>query len=152
MPLPPPVIKIVLFVSFIIKYPALIKDARLPNTSDTIVLHGADPPWLLDDCVSQGPDPVFKPLCLHHHHLAVVGAERNSRHPLKGGEQMDREFSSVLVMADGPELLLKPTHRLVEERRGFLRQSAALLLQLRAQCAKWTSPARKLLTVPMNAF
>jgi len=45
------------------------------------------------DCVSQGPDPVFKPLCLHHHHLAVVGAERNSRHTLKGGEQMDREFS-----------------------------------------------------------
>src|SRR5437899_2864871 len=28
-----------------------------------------------------------------HHHLAVVGAERNSRHTLKGGEQMDREFS-----------------------------------------------------------
>ena len=48
---------------------------------------------LLDDCVSQGPDPVFKPLCLHHHHLAVVGAERNSRHALKGREQMDREFS-----------------------------------------------------------
>jgi hypothetical protein len=57
------------------------------------LLHGADPPWLLDDCVSQGPDPVFKPLCLHHHHLAVVGAERNSRHTLKGGEEMDREFS-----------------------------------------------------------
>jgi hypothetical protein len=45
------------------------------------------------DCVSQGPDPVFKPLCLHHHHLAVVGAERNSRYTLKGGEEMDREFS-----------------------------------------------------------
>ena len=57
------------------------------------LLHGADPHWLLDDCVSQGPDPVFKPLCLHHHHLAVVGAERNSRHTLKGGEEMDREFS-----------------------------------------------------------
>ena len=48
---------------------------------------------LLDDCVSQGPDPVFKPLCLHHHHLAVVGAERDSRHALKGGEQVDRELS-----------------------------------------------------------
>src|SRR5580704_15618959 len=42
------------------------------------------PPWY---CVSQGPDPVFKPLCLHHHHLAVVGAERNSRHTLIGGEE-----------------------------------------------------------------
>src|ERR1700737_1555900 len=51
------------------------------------------PHWLLDDCVSQGADPVFKPLCLHHHHLAVVGAERNSRHTLKGGEEMDPEFS-----------------------------------------------------------
>jgi len=57
------------------------------------LLHGADPPWLLDACVSQGPDPVLKPLCLHHHHLGVVGAERNSRHTLKGGEQMDREFT-----------------------------------------------------------
>src|SRR5712692_4466620 len=57
------------------------------------LLHGADPPWLLDDCVSQGPDPVFEPLCLHHHHLAVVDAERNSRHTLKGGEEMNREFS-----------------------------------------------------------
>src|SRR5271154_6696247 len=98
MPPPPPVIKIVLFVSFIIGYPALITDAQLPSTIDERdlslkLLHGVDPPWLLDDCVSQGRDPVFKPLCLHHHHLAVVGAERNSRHTLKGGEQMDREFS-----------------------------------------------------------
>src|ERR1700730_17206889 len=36
MPLPPPVIKIVLLVSFIIKYSAPIKDAQLPSTSDTI--------------------------------------------------------------------------------------------------------------------
>src|ERR1700686_3747857 len=151
MPLPPPVIKIVLFVSFIIKYPALIKDARLPNTSDTIVLHGADPPWLLDDCVSQGSDPVFKPLCLHHHHLAVVGAERNSRHTLKRGEEMDREFSRNLFMANGPELLLKPTHRFIEEPRGFLRESAALLVQLRAQPAKRTSSTRKLLPVRVDA-
>src|SRR5229473_4242751 len=152
MPLPPPVIKIVLFVSFIIKYPALIKDARLPNTSDTIVLHRADPPWFLDDCVSQGPDPVFKPLCLHHHHLAVVGAERNSRHTLKGGEEVDREFSRILFMADGPELLLKPTHGLSEERRGLLRESAALLVQLSAQPAKRASSARQLLPVAVNAL
>jgi len=57
------------------------------------LLHGADLPWLLDDCVSQGPDPVLKPLCLHHHYLGVVGAERNRRHTLKSGEQMDRELS-----------------------------------------------------------
>src|SRR5229473_4382683 len=133
MPPPPPVIKIVLFVSFIIKYPALIKDARLPSTSDTIderdlslkLLHGAEPAWSLDDCVSQGRDPVFKPLCLHHHHLAVVGAERDSRHTLKGGEQMDREFSRILFMAKGPELLLKPCHGHGIERCGLLRKSAA---------------------------
>src|SRR5580700_7220636 len=115
------------------------------------LLHGADPPWLLDDCVSQGPDPVFKPLCLHHHHLAVVGAERNSRHALKGGEQMDREFSRILFMANGPELLLKPTHGLIEEHRGSLRESAALLVQLRAQSAKSASSARKLLPVRLDA-
>src|SRR5260370_29110008 len=53
-------------------------------------------------------------------------------------------------MAKGPELLLKPTHGLIEERRGFLRESAALPVQLRAQPAKRTSSARKLLPVPMN--
>src|SRR6202051_1556134 len=36
MPLPPPVIKIVLLVSFIVKYSAPNKDAQLPSTSDTI--------------------------------------------------------------------------------------------------------------------
>src|SRR5216683_6072131 len=53
-------------------------------------------------------------------------------------------------MAKGPELLLKPTHGLIEERRGFLRDSAALPVQLRAQPAKRASSARKLLPVPMN--
>src|ERR1700733_5674764 len=55
-------------------------------------------------------------------------------------------------MANGPELLLKPTHGLSEERRGFLRESAALLVQLGTQIAQRTSPTRKLLPVPMNAF
>src|SRR6266478_5816326 len=53
-------------------------------------------------------------------------------------------------MAKGPELLLKPTHGLIEERRGFLRESAALPVQLRAQPAKRAPSARKLLPVPMN--
>src|SRR2546422_4669206 len=53
-------------------------------------------------------------------------------------------------MAKGPELLLKPTHGLIEERRGFLRESAALPVQLHAQPAKRASSARKLLPVPMN--
>src|SRR5713226_6975600 len=53
-------------------------------------------------------------------------------------------------MAKGPELLLKPTHGLIEERRGFLRESAALPVQLRAQPAKRASSARKLPPVPMN--
>src|ERR1700733_6881660 len=53
-------------------------------------------------------------------------------------------------MANGPELLLKPTHGLIEERRGFLCESAALPVQLRAQPTKRASPARKLLPVPVN--
>src|ERR1700692_237981 len=53
-------------------------------------------------------------------------------------------------MANGPELRLKPTHGLNEERRGFLRENAALLVHLRAQPAKRASSARKLLPVPMN--
>src|SRR6202040_2215377 len=54
-------------------------------------------------------------------------------------------------MAKGPELLLKPTHGLIEERRGSLRESAALLVQLRAQSAKSASSARKLLPVRLDA-
>src|SRR5437899_9935591 len=54
-------------------------------------------------------------------------------------------------MANGPELLLKPTHGLVEERRGSLRKSAALLVQLRAQSAKSASTARKLFPVRLDA-
>src|SRR2546426_12565398 len=55
-------------------------------------------------------------------------------------------------MADGPELLLKPTHGLSEERRGLLRESAALLVQLRAQLTKRASSARQLLPVAVNAL
>src|ERR1700730_16486645 len=55
-------------------------------------------------------------------------------------------------MANGPELLFKPTHGLSEERRGFLCESAALLVQLRAQPAKRTSSARQLLPVAVNAI
>src|SRR5579864_2991413 len=54
-------------------------------------------------------------------------------------------------MANGPELLLKPTHGRIEERRGFLRESAALFVQLRAQPAKSASPARELLPVRLDA-
>src|ERR1700694_4859503 len=54
-------------------------------------------------------------------------------------------------MANGSELLLKPTHGLIEERRGFLRESAALLVQLRAQSAKRASSARQLLPLPLDA-
>src|SRR5580704_17627695 len=53
-------------------------------------------------------------------------------------------------MAKGQALLLKPTHGLIEERRGFLCGSAALPVQLRAQPTKRASPARKLLPVPVN--
>src|SRR5437879_7389410 len=53
-------------------------------------------------------------------------------------------------MAKGPELLLKPTHGLIDERAGFLRESAALPVPLRAQPAKRASSTRKLLPVPMN--
>src|ERR1700726_4413681 len=55
-------------------------------------------------------------------------------------------------MAKGPELLLKPTHGFPEERGGFLRERAALLVQLRAQPAKRASSARQLLPVAVNAL
>jgi len=51
---------------------------------------------------------------------------------------MDREFSRILFMADGPELLLKPTDGSLKEGRGFLRgERRPSLCQLGAQDAKW---------------
>src|ERR1700688_1535689 len=55
-------------------------------------------------------------------------------------------------MAKGPELLLKPPHGFTEERGGFLRERAALPVQLRAQPAKRASSARQLLPVAVNAL
>src|SRR5215467_14642035 len=54
-------------------------------------------------------------------------------------------------MAGGPELRLKPIHRLGEERRSFLGKSAALLVQLGTQPAQRTSSTRKLILVALNA-
>src|SRR5580704_1019231 len=45
MPLAPPVIKIVSFVTFIIKCPAPIKDTQLPGTADTIHRTVSISPW-----------------------------------------------------------------------------------------------------------
>src|SRR6266446_10520197 len=109
-------------------------------------------PWLLDDCVSQGPDPVFKPLYLHHYQVGVISGICHRSHTLKSTEETHGKFSCILFMAGRPELLLEPAHWLGEECRGFLCESAALLVQLGTQAAQRTSPTRKLLPVPMNAF
>src|SRR5260370_8592594 len=105
---------------------------------------------LLRRFVSQRVDPILKALHFHHHHLGVVGAMRHGSHPLKGGEEMHCKFTCVLIVAGGPELLLKPADGLSEERRGFLRESAALPVQLRAQPAKRASSARQLLPVRVD--
>src|SRR5437667_7416339 len=65
---------------------------------------------------------------------------------------MRGKFSCILFMAGKPELLLEPAQWLGEECRGCLCESAALLVQLGTQAAQRTSPTRKLLPVPMNAF
>ena len=54
-------------------------------------------------------------------------------------------------MANGPELLLKPTPGPIAEQGGFLRESAALLMQLYALPARRASSVRKLLTVRLDA-
>src|SRR5258708_40026177 len=87
----------------------------------------------------------------HHHHLGVVGAMRHGTHPLKGGEEMHCKFTCGLIVAGGPELLLKPADGLSEERRGLFRQSTALLVQLASQAANWTSSTRNLLPVRVDA-
>src|SRR5260370_12007817 len=102
--------------------------------------------------VSQRVDPILKAPHFHHHDLGVVGAMRHGSHPLKGGEEMHCKFTCVLIVAGGPELLLKPADGLSEERRRLLRQSTALLVQLGAQAANWTSSASKLLPVRVDAI
>src|SRR4029077_17212243 len=65
---------------------APVTSAHGPNRSLSIIA-------VIVLLLSQGPDPVLKPLCFRHHDLWVFGADRNSRHTLKGREEMDREFS-----------------------------------------------------------
>src|SRR6202521_211835 len=139
MPLAPPVIKIVLLVSFIIKYSG--------KFSHGIVFHAVP-----RRSVSQRADPIFQALYLHYHQLGVISGVCHRSDTLKSTEEMHGKFSCILFMASRPELLLEPAHWLGEECRGFLCQSAALLVQLGTQAAQRTSPTRKLLPVPMNAF
>src|SRR5258708_1840389 len=107
---------------------------------------------LLDRSVSQRADPIFQALYLHHHQVGVISGVCHRSHTLKSTEEMRGKFSCILFMAGRPELLLEPAHWLGEERRGFLCESAALLVQLGTQAAQRTSPTCKLLPVPMNAF
>src|SRR5260370_21568531 len=102
--------------------------------------------------VSQRADQIFQALYPRHHQVGVISGVCHRSHTLKSTEEMRGKCSCILFMADGPELLLKPTHGLSEERRGFLRESAALLVQLRAQPAKRASSARQLLPVAVNAL
>src|SRR6267143_1522724 len=102
--------------------------------------------------VSQRVDPILKAPHFHQHQIGFIRAMRHGSHPLPGGEEMHCKFMRVLIVAGGPELLLKPADGLSEERRGFLRQSAALPVQLRAQPAKRASPARQLLPVRLDAI
>src|SRR5689334_20979626 len=55
-------------------------------------------------------------------------------------------------MARGLELFLQPSHRLVEKRRGLLREITALFMQLGTQGAKRTSSTCKLFSVPFDGF
>src|SRR5437899_5171074 len=107
---------------------------------------------LLDRSVSQRADPIFQALYLHHHQVGVISGVCHRSHTLKSTEEMRGKFSCILFMAGRPELLLEPAHWLGEECRGFLCESAALLVQLGTQAAQRTSPTRKLFPVPMDAF
>src|SRR5258705_8771793 len=102
--------------------------------------------------VSQRADPIFQALYLHHHQVGVISGVGHRSHTLKSTEEMRGKFSCIRFMSGRPELLLEPAHWLGEECRGFLCESAALLVQLGTQAAQRTSPTRKLLPVPMNAF
>jgi NAD(P)-dependent dehydrogenase (short-subunit alcohol dehydrogenase family) len=59
------------------------KALPLPGPIDTPLANrqSAD---VVDDCVSQGPDPVLKPLCLHHRHLAFIRAISHGSHRQDG--------------------------------------------------------------------
>src|SRR5713101_4724736 len=100
---------------------------------------------LLHRFVSQRVDPILKALYFHHHQVGVISGVCHHSHTLISTEEMRGKFLCILFMADRPELLLEPAHWLGEECRGFLCESATLLVQLGTQAAQRTSPTRKLL-------
>src|SRR5258708_1313352 len=101
---------------------------------------------------SHSADPIFQALYLHYHQVGVISGVCHPSHTLKRTEEMHGKLSCILFMSGRSELLLEPAHWLGEECRGFLCDSAALLMQLGTQAAQRTSPTRKLLPVPMNTF
>src|SRR5438309_1620078 len=124
-----------------------------PLSSDAfIVFLSVDCKLLLHPSVSQRADPIFQALYLHHHQVGVISGVCHRSHTLISTEEMRGKFSCILFTAGRPELLLEPAHWLSEECRGFLCESAALLLQLGTQAAQGTSPTGKLLPFPLNAF
>src|SRR5260370_11299736 len=122
----------------------------IPDEAPVTSAHGPNCPlssaafivlFLSVDCTccsivqSHSADPIFQALYLHHHQVGVIGGMCHRSHTLKSTEEMHGKFSCILFMAGRPELLLEPADWLGKPCRGFLCESAALLVQLRTQAA-----------------
>jgi hypothetical protein len=81
MPLAPPVIKIVLLASFILKYPGKFSHSIVFHAVPRRSLCSAEASAAKSDPPSQGTNPILKALRLHYHQFGLtkpVGQDRDS--------------------------------------------------------------------------
>src|ERR1700676_1926436 len=129
MPLAPPVIKIVLFLSFIIKYPGKFSHGSVFHAVPRRSLCSAEASAVKSDPPSHPANPGLEPPRLERDQSRLLEAVRQHSYALQGRQQMNRETPHVVVTAHRAELYLDPRQVLPKEHCGQLSQCSPLLAQ-----------------------
>src|ERR1700733_1859886 len=148
MPLAPPVIKIVLLLSFILKYPGKFSHGIVFHAVPRRSLCSAQASAAKSDPPSQGANPIAKALRLHYHQLGLTRPVGQNRDSLQCREKVDSKASRVVSVSICPKLILYPGKQLSEECRRFFRERPAFLVQFGAKRPKGTPSACKHIPVP----
>src|ERR1700736_489311 len=133
MPLAPPVIKIVLLLSFIIKYPGKFSRGIVFHAVPRRSLCSAEASAVRSDPPSHRANPVFESPSLQRDQSGLLEAVRQHSYALQGRQQMNRETPHLVVTAHRAELYLDPPQVLRKDHRGQLSEPSPLFAQFGAE-------------------